>query len=148
MLLLNQVVDVRNPDLRGEAGIDGAPARSRTIEIRTGVVGIDDVLRLNTKAFQISVEKRSISVDVQHAGNTHPQLLALLHERNAFFRSLIPEFRRRNRVSYVLRIHRTKDLAGSEVHEVGIFPLDLVEAGLDILHIVDIFDLAFFAGGD
>src|SRR5580704_10882182 len=148
MLLLNQVVDVRNANLRWEAGIDGAPVRSRPIEFRTRVVGVDDVLWLNTQTFQIPVEQWSIRVDVQQAGNSHAQFLALLHQRNAFFRSFVPEFRSGNRVSHALRIHRTKDLAGSEVHEVGIFPLDLVETSLDVLHIVDIFDLTLFAGGD
>ena len=69
----------------------------RPIELRTRVVRVDDILWLNTQAFQISVEERSVRIDVQHAGNAHTQFLALLHKRNAFFRSLIPEFRGRNR---------------------------------------------------
>src|ERR1700722_554731 len=148
MLLLDQVVDVRDADLRGETGIDGAAAGAGSIQIGTSVVRINDVLRLQTKAFEISVEQRGVGVDVQDTGNTNAKFLATLHERDALFRRLVPEFRRRNRIGYALRIHRTKDLAGSEVHEVGIFPLDLVETGLDVLHIVDIFDLTLFAGRD
>src|SRR5580693_10127367 len=148
MLFLDQVIDVRNADLCREARIDSASAGSSTIEVGTGVVGVNDVFRLHTQAFQISIKQWRICIDVQHAGNAHAQLLALLHERNAFFRSLIPESRRRNRVGYILRIHRAKDLAGGEVHEVRIFPLDLIETGLYVLHVVDIFDQTLFAGGD
>ena len=37
---------------------------------------------------------------------------------------------------------------GRDVHEVGMLLFDLVEAGLDVLHVVDIFDQALFAGRD
>jgi hypothetical protein len=33
---------------------------------------------------------------------------------------------------------------GREIHEVRIFILDLVDAGLNVLHVVDIFDQAPF----
>ena len=87
MLLLDQVVDVRNADLRREAGIDGAAARARPVEIGTGVVGINDVFRLHAQALQISVEQRRVGVDVEHARNADAELLAAFHERNALFRA-------------------------------------------------------------
>jgi hypothetical protein len=61
MLLLNEVVDVRNSDLRREAGIDGAAAGSRTIELGTGVIGVDDVFGLHSEALEISVEQRRVA---------------------------------------------------------------------------------------
>ena len=54
VLLLNQVVDVRDADLRREAGIDRAAAGARAVQLRTGVVGIDDVLRLDARGSRSS----------------------------------------------------------------------------------------------
>src|SRR5579864_1078584 len=63
VLLLNEVVDVRDADLCREAGINRAATRSRAIKFRTRIVGIDDVLWLNAKALEVGVEERSIRVD-------------------------------------------------------------------------------------
>ena len=148
MLLLDQVVDVRNTDFRREAGVDGAAAGAGPVQIGARVIGVDDVLRLHTQTLQISVEERCVGVDVQHAGNADAKLLAILHERNALFGRLVPELRCRDRVCHALRVHRPEDLAGRDVHEVGMFLFDFVEAGFDVLHVVDIFDQALFAGRD
>src|SRR5271168_3114644 len=47
VLLLNQVVDVRNTDLRREAGIDRASTGPGAIKFRTGVIGINNILWLH-----------------------------------------------------------------------------------------------------
>ena len=88
VLLLDQVVDVRNADLRREARIDGAAAGARAIQFGTGVIGVDDVLRLHAEALEIAVEQRRVGVDVQHARNADAELLAILHQRAAFFVAL------------------------------------------------------------
>ncbi len=56
VFLLNQVVDVRNSDLGWEAWINRATARARAVELGTGVVGVNDVLRLHAEALEIGVE--------------------------------------------------------------------------------------------
>ena len=52
MLLLDQVVDVRDADLCREARVDRAAARAGAIQVRTGVVGINDVFRLYAQTFE------------------------------------------------------------------------------------------------
>ena len=47
-----------------------------------------------------------------------------------------------------LGIARAENLVRGDVDEIRIRVLDLVEAGLDALHVVDVFDRALFAGGD
>src|SRR5258707_4480150 len=146
MLLLDQVIDVRNTDLSWEAGINRPAAGAGPIKIRTGVIGVNDVFRLHTQALKISIEQRRVGIDVQHTGNAHAKFLAIFDEGDAIFGRLVPKFRHRNRVGYILRIDWPKDLAGREVHEVGIFVFDLVNAGFDVFHVVDIFDQPLFAG--
>ncbi len=74
------------------------------------------------------------------------QLSALLHRR--FRLAEIPSSRRGKRVSHVLRIARAPYLVGRQIDEVGVLLLYRVESGLDAAHGVDVFHLAFFAGGD
>ena len=90
MLLLNQVVDVRNADLRRKARIDSAAAGAGAVKFWTGVVGINDVLRLHAQAFEIPVEQRRVGVNIEHARNTDAQVLAILHQRAALFRAFAP----------------------------------------------------------
>src|SRR5215471_20032970 len=90
MLFLNQVVDVRDADLRGEAGVDGAAAGSGAIEIGAGVVGINNIFGLHTEAFEIRVEEWSVSVDVQHARDADAQLFSILHQSEPLFVALAP----------------------------------------------------------
>ena len=42
----------------------------------------------------------------------------------------------------------TEDVMRSDIDEVGIGFLDLVDIGLDVLHVVEVFDGSLFAGGD
>ena len=148
MLFLDQVVDVRNPDFGGETGIDSASARAGTIQIGTGVVGVNNVFWLHTQTFKVPVEQWRVRVDVQHARNANAKFLSILHERSAFFARLIPEFRHRNRVSNALCIDGAEDFPGSEIHEVRILILDFVDSRLDVLHIIDIFDQTLLAGSN
>src|SRR5215472_2420184 len=90
VLFLNQVVNVRNPDLRREAGVDRTTAGTGAIKFGTGVVGINDVFRLHTQALEIGVEQRSIRIDIQDTRNSDAELAAILHESAAFLVSLLP----------------------------------------------------------
>ena len=150
MLLLNQVVDVRNADLGREAGIDRAAARARAIQLGTGVVGVNDVFRLHAQAFEVGVEQRSVGVDVQHARNADAELLAILHQRDALFGRLCssqPSLAGQ-RIGHALGVDRPEDFVRRDIDEVRMLVANLVEPGLDVLHVVDIFDRALFAGGD
>src|SRR5208282_4307107 len=62
MFLLDEIVDVRNSDLRGEAGVDGAAAGAGAIEIGAGVIGVDNVLGLDSEALEVSVEERRVGI--------------------------------------------------------------------------------------
>ena len=148
VLFLDQVVNVGNSDFCRETGIDSAAARTGAVKIGTGVVGINNILGLYAQAFEISIEQRRVGVDVENPGNADANFLAIFHQRNAFFSRLIPEFRDWNRIGNARGVNRAEHFAGRKVHEVRIFPLDLVEPGLDVFHIVHIFDQTLFAGGD
>src|SRR5208337_3374307 len=107
----------------------------------------DDVFRLHSQALQISAEKRRVGVDVQHARNAHAKLPAVLHERNALSGRLVPESHGRNGVGDARRIGRPEDLVGSAIDEVRISFFDIVQAGFNVLHVIDVFDQTFFTGG-
>src|SRR5690242_17130604 len=86
MFFLDQVVNMRDPDLGREARVNGTPAGASAVQFLTGVVGVNDVLGLQSQALEISVEERGIGVDVQNAWDADSDLLPVLHKRNAFFR--------------------------------------------------------------
>jgi hypothetical protein len=56
MLFLNQVIGMRNSDLRREARIDRAAAGAGTIKFGTRVVGIDYIFRLDAEALEVGVK--------------------------------------------------------------------------------------------
>ena len=64
VLLLNQVVNVRDADLGREAGVNRATAGTRAIEFLAGVIGVYDVLGFDSEAFEIGIEQRRVAVDV------------------------------------------------------------------------------------
>ena len=148
VLLLNQVVDVGDADLGGEAGIDCAPARARAVEIRTGVIGVDDIFRLHAQAFEVSVEQRRVGVNVQHPRNADAEFLAIFHERDTLFGGLVPEFRCRDGIGHALGVDRPKYFVRGDFYEIRMLVFDFIDSRLDVLHVIDIFDQAFFAGGD
>ena len=57
VLLEDQVVDVRNADLRREAGIDGAAACALAIHLLAGEFGVDEVFGLQAQALEIAAEQ-------------------------------------------------------------------------------------------
>src|SRR6185369_12836747 len=147
VLLLDQVVNVRDADLGGETRIDRATAGTRTIQFGSCVIGVDDVLRLNSEALEITVKQRRVSVDVKHAWYANPQALAILHESDALFGRLRPGSRR-DRIGNALRAARAEDFFRSHVHEIWMLILNVVETSLDVLHLVCSLVLAHFAGGN
>ena len=88
MLGRNEVVDVRDADLRWVARIDGATARTRAIKFGRGVVGVDDIFRLESEAGEIRVEQRRVGIGIEKARDADALILALLHCRRAFFHRL------------------------------------------------------------
>src|ERR1700722_20847841 len=96
MLFLNQIVRVRNPDLRREAWIDRASARTSAIQIRTRIVRINNILRLNPEALEERVKQRRIRINVQHTRNSEPMRAPTLHLRDAFLHGPLLETPRRN----------------------------------------------------
>src|SRR5271156_3416898 len=74
-----QVVNVRNANLRRIAGVDGAAAPTRTIELRRGVVGVEDVLGFEAKTGEITVEERSVGIGVQQAWDANAKICASRH---------------------------------------------------------------------
>src|SRR5580698_60261 len=83
-----QIVDMRDADLRRIAWIDRASTGSGAIEIRRGVVGVDDVLGLYAEAREVRIEQRRIRIGVEQAGNPDTELFAALHERGALLDGL------------------------------------------------------------
>ena len=83
-----QVVNVRDADLRGITRIDRAAASSGAIQLRRGVVGVENVLGLEAEGGEVSIEERRVGVGIQQAGNADAEILAALHQRNAFLDGL------------------------------------------------------------
>ena len=150
VLRCEQIVDVRDADLRGIAGIDGAAACAGAVEFRRGVVGVDDVFGLQPEAGEVRVEERRVGVGVQQPRNADAEILAPFHQRGAFFYRLRNEkpLRSWDGVGDDLDLAMAEDIACGNVDKVGIGGLDLVDIGLDVLHLVEIFHGALFAGGD
>ncbi len=147
MLLEDQVVNVRDADLRGEARIDGAAARAGAVHVLAGELGVHQVLWLQAQALEIRAKQRCVEVHVQHTRHADAQAGALLHQRDALLGSRRPAAAG-NGIGNLLRIARAPNLAGSDVHQIRIGVLDRVQARLDAAHGADVLDLSFFAGGD
>src|SRR5215469_4005531 len=147
MLLLDEVVDVGDSDLCRETRIDGAAVRARAVEFRTGVIGINDVLRLYSQTFEVRAEQRRIGINVQDARNADADLAAVLHEGDALLVGFGP-CSPGNWIGDTLRVRRAEDLFRGDIHEIGMPLPNLLESGLDVFHIVQVFDGSFFARGD
>src|SRR5580704_16029379 len=147
MLLLDQVVDVGYSDFRRETRVNGTAAGARAIQIGTRIVGINDVLRLETQALEISIEQRRIRVDIEHAWNADADFAAILHERDALPSRLSP-CPRRNRVGHILGVRGTKDFLRGDIDKIRMLVPNLVQSGFDVFHFAQIFYRSFFAGGD
>src|ERR1019366_2226517 len=144
---IEQVVDVRDAQLAGEAGVDGAALGAFLVHFFAGVIAEDDVLRLDAEGGEVAGEDGRLRVHVEHAGHADAQGGAPLHELSALFLGggdLV--FRRR--VGLARDVGDAEHLLGGDFDEVGVGLLDFVEAALDAAHLFDVFDGALFAGGD
>ena len=65
--LVQQVMHVRNAQLRGEARVDGAALGAFLVQLLAGVIRVDDVLRLNPQRREVAREHRRLRVHVEHA---------------------------------------------------------------------------------
>jgi hypothetical protein len=79
----DQVIDVRNADLRREARIDGAAARALAVHLLAGEFGVDQVLRLYAQALQVRAKHRRVQVHVEHARHADAKRLAFFDLRDA-----------------------------------------------------------------
>ena len=83
VVLVKQVVHVRDAHFGWEAGIDGAALGARFVKFLGGKVGVDQVLRRNPQRLKVGAEHRVGRVLVQHARNADAQAGAALHGRHA-----------------------------------------------------------------
>ena len=148
VLHLDQVVDVRDADLRREARIDGAAAGAGAIQLRRGVVGVDDVFRLHAEAFEIGVEERRVDVGVQHARNADAQ--SSRASPSARRVPSPPSSRRATGIGsatdFDVRGRKTSCAAIST--KFGFASLIWSRPALMSFMSFDVFDRALFAGGD
>src|SRR4029077_15942774 len=89
-----------------------------------------------------------VGVDVQYARDSDANLLSTLHQRDPLFGRLVPELCNRDRICHALGIGGAEDFLRGDVHEVRVSLPELIEACLDVLHVVDIFDESLLASGD
>ena len=142
-----QVVDVRNAQLRREARVDGAALGAFLIELLAGEVGVDDVFRLDPQGREVAREHRGHRVHIEHARHADADLGALLHQLDALLGGR-GEDELGQRVGHQRRIRHAEHRLGRYLDKVGIGLLDLVQTPLDLAHVVDALDGALLAGGD
>ena len=82
---VQQVVHVRNAQLRGEARVDGAALGAFLVQLLAGEIRVDDVLRLDAQRREVAREDGRLRVHIQHARHADAHLGALLHQRGALF---------------------------------------------------------------
>ena len=102
------------------------------------------------RAGEVGVEERRVGVGVEQARDADAEVLAALHQRNALFDGLGDEeaLGAGDGVGDHFDIARPEDVVRGDIDEVGIGFLDLVDVGLDVLHVGEVFDGSLFAGGD
>src|ERR1017187_6783065 len=145
--LVEQVVYVWNPQLGGEARVDGAALGAFLVQLLAGEIRIDDILRLDAQRRKVSCEDRRLRVHIEHARNTDANLGTLLYEGGApFLRSRDLELGQR--VGHNGHVRHAEYALGRHFHEVRVGLLDLVEVALDVAHFLDVLHRAFFARGD
>ncbi len=98
-----QVVDVRDGDLRRKARIDGAAPRALAVHVVARVVRVDDVAEVDAQALEVRVEERRVREHVQDAGDADTEPAATRGERCAVAAGPGPDARRRH-VGHLLDI--------------------------------------------
>src|ERR1035437_5030014 len=144
---IQQIVDVRDAQLAGEAGVDGAALGAFLVHLFAGVIAEDDVLRLDAEGRELAGEDGRLRVHVEHARHTDADIDALLHQFGALLlRGGDLEFGQR--VGQARDVRDAEHLLGGDFDKVGVGLFDLVEPALDAAHLFDVLDGALFAGGD
>ena len=141
---IEQIVDVRDADLGGEAGVDGASLGSLFIESFIGEIGIDDVFRGNAQRLEVGAEDGVHGVHVEDARNADTQVLALLHQLDALL-LLRGKCELWQRVDNRLGRVGLEGSFGAEFRHVGVVLFGGVQALLDLAHVGDVFHQALLA---
>src|SRR5262249_56799675 len=142
---VEQVVDVRNADLRGEARVDRAALRAVLIKLLGRVVRIDQVLRRNAQALEIRGKERVDRILVENARDAYPHFFALL-EQFVTLRSGAGQRDLGPRVGDFLGVEAAPDGLRAELDEVRVGCLDLVHTFLDHAHVVYLLDQSPLTG--
>lgn len=93
---------------------DRATARARAVQVRGGVIGVDDVFGLHSESRKICIEEGRVGIGVQEARDSYAEVLAALHEGSALFRrfrnkeSLLDEETRFPQIARFFREHRNE----------------------------------------
>src|SRR5271165_3141549 len=142
-----QIMDVSDADLCRETRIDGSAAGAGAIKLRTGVIGVNEILGFEAEAFEVRVEERRVDVGVQHPRDANAQIGPILHQGHAVSCRSGPGARG-YRVGDERGLARTEGFVRGQVDEVRVILFRRVQPRLDVLHVVHLFDGALFAGGD
>src|ERR1035437_6542781 len=130
---IQQVVNVRDTQFAGEAGVDGAALGAFLVHLLAGVIAEDDVLRLDAERREVAGEDGRLRVHVEYARHADADGGALLHEFDApLLRGGDLEFRQR--VGLARDVRDAEHLFGRDLDEVGVGLLDLVQPALDAAH--------------
>ena len=129
-----QVVHVRDADLRGEARIDGAAAGAFAIQLAARVVRVDDVAAGDAETLEVAVEERRVRVHVQHARDADPQRACAARISVAALARRPRPRALRNRIGTRSRHCAARTLLRRDLDEVRVGLLDRVDARLDAAH--------------
>ena len=142
----DQVINMRNANLRGKTRIDRAAPGASLVHVAIGVVGVDDVLRLQPECLEIRAEQWRVHIHVQHFGHADAEPGSLLHQLSTL---LYLGFERPlsiwDRISSLRRILRAPYTRCGDLDVIGIRFLQCIEAGFDTTHVLHVFDLTFLA---
>ena len=81
VVAIEQVIDVRNRDLGGEARVHGPAGRPFAVHLVRGVVGVDDVIAAHAERLQVAGEERRVQVLIEKPRDADAQGRTLLDER-------------------------------------------------------------------
>ena len=144
VLYIEQVMHMRNTDLRREARVDRTPFRSRLVEFLGSVIRIDDILGLHAQGLEISAKQGVHRILVQRARDADADLGAILHHPHPSF-LLRRNDHLRQRVCHLRRVVGSESPARSDFRHIGIRTFHRIQTLLDFPHGVDVFHQAFFA---
>src|SRR6185437_5812514 len=144
---VQQIVHVRNPNLRREAGINGAALGAFLVELLAGVLGPEQVFRLHAQRLEVGGEEGPAGIHVEGLGHADLEFAALLHQLNALLLGR-GDGKLGQRVGHYRRLVILKGRLGRHFHQIRVLFLDGVNVALDDAHLVHILHRSLFAGGD